>query len=363
MNFDKYLVRRGLATAGTSSGSDCFLIQFIDENEQQRFAVAASSQLYNNREYLGLEFKDIYESRSCSNWAAKITKQPNSVNIFKINSYRVDIDGPVGLQFVETAYGDDNLQIYLPYNYGKNIIDEAFPAFILNKNLRRIVVAYPDIENTLKKLPKYFGAELEEKPYIKTVKITSNLSITIIDDRCDSDRSRWGSFEFPSKDLKMMIRLLLRAGWIDSERMHDSDDIYTMEDLNIEESSNNILGFEVVNGQIMRFTKYSDKLWISIPVAAGGLTFIKPKEKFVYHDDYENCDLVADSFVKINSIDRGVYFIGFNLEHNFVFQTKKYGILDIINGTIPKYEIDSIWPCDEPEPAEEPDEESAEEAE
>lgn len=355
--FKNYLVRRGLATVDTESGSDCFLIHYNDGRNSKVLA-ASAAQLYSQKNELGIELNKVYESVSGYNWAAKLNTTGSGVDIFKVNSYRVDFNGPMGLQFVETAYGDENLQIFLPYNYTKDVVDNSFPAFILNKKLKRIIVAYPyAVGSCIRNCTVYFNKSLyddEENTKDVTMIHIMNEDIMIIDDRYVSDQSRWGSFEFPTKDLKMVIRLLLRAGWIDPEYMHDVyDGVFSMKMLGLEESSPNPYGFEVINGEIRRFTKYSDDIWVEIPVAYGGFQFIKTKDQFVYEKpsrpfrrprDENKTKLTADVIVRTNFSDKGVSFIGFNLENNYIFTTIEYNIFDVLNGKLPQYEVEDVWP-------------------
>ena len=358
--FKNYLIRRGFSTADTESGADCVLVYDSRGNHFKRTTVTAMSaaELYAKKNELGIELNKIYESVSGYNWAAKLNTTGSGVDVFKVNSYRVDFNGPRGLQFVETAYGNDQLQIFLPYNYTKDVVDNTFPAFILNKNLRRIVVAYPyAVGSAVRNCSVYFDQTLydeeENAKDITTIHLI-NEDLMIIDDRYISDRSRWGSFEHPTKALKMLIRLLLRAGWINPDYMLDLyDGIYSMKSLGIEESSQNPYGFEVIDGEIRRFTKYSDDLWIEIPLYYGGFQFIKPKEQFVYEKpnrpfrrprDENKIKLTADVIIRTNFSDKGVSFIGFNLEENYIFTTIEYNIFDMINGNLPQYEIEDVWP-------------------
>lgn len=358
--FKNYLVRRGFSTADTESGADCVLVYDSRGNHFKRTNVTAMSaaELYAKKNELGIELDKIYSSISGYNWAAKLNTTGSGVDVFKVNSYRVDINGPKGLQFVETSYGDYHLQIFLPYSYSKDIIDDSFPAFILNKKLKRIIVAYPHaVGSAILNCTVYFDQTLyddEENDKDITIIHVMNEDLMIIDDRYGDDQSRWGTFESPTKDLKMVIRLLLRAGWIDPEYIHDVyDGVFSMKSLGLEESSSNPYGFEVIDGEIRRFTKYSDDLWVEIPVPQGGFQFIKPKEKFVYEKpnrpfrrprDRNKTVLTADVIIRTNFSDKGVSFIGFNLEENYIFTTIEYNIFDVINGNLPQYEVEDVWP-------------------
>ena len=363
-DFKNYLIRKGFNT--TISGSDCFLVNYIDEYDNLKTVVASASELYNNRKNLNITFKDIYTSCSGANWVSRIMKQPNSVNIFKVNSYRVDINGHVGSEFVETHYGDNEFAIYLPYNYTRNVIDFDYPAYIISQRFKRVIVCHPKyISESIINSQKYFNRE--ENEYENSTKISLGheyyAKFRIFDDRSNRPKKHWGTFEHPSRELKMLIRLLLRDGFLNAEAIRGwNSKAYSLRDLipdNDEryyfEESQNVLGLEVIDDQLRRFTKYSNDLWVEIPASYGGIELIKTKNRFIYKDPLDGLrELVADIVIKMNAPDKGIYFIGINEEYGYVFQTIKYSVLDVITRQVPEYEIEAILI---------PNEESAEEAE
>lgn len=196
--FRNHLIARGLDTSETPSGSDCVLIYDARGHEYIDLTItypASASQLYSKRDELGIELNKVYESNSGANWAAELNNNTadSKVNIFKVNSYRVDINGPIGLEFVETRYGDDDFQIFLPYNYTEDAIDPNYPAFIMNKKLRRVVISEASrvIQWHIEDCDRYFNKDKIEKSLnpnidinIHVVEIGSDdIDFTIIDTR------------------------------------------------------------------------------------------------------------------------------------------------------------------------------------
>lgn len=348
--FKNYLVRRGLET--TNSGSDCFIINYVDEYNNLRTVVASASELFNNRKNLNITFKDIYTSCSGANWASKIVDQPVSVNVFKTNSYRVDINGHVGSEFVETMYGNNELSIYLPYNYTRNIIDLDYPAYIVSQRFKRVIVCHPKyIAESLVNSQKYFNRE--ENEYENSTKISLGheyyAKFRIFDDRHDRARRYWGSFEHPTKELKQLIRLLLRDGFLNEDQIRSwRSDAYSIKELipdqderDYFEESMNVLGLEVIDDHLRRFTKYTTDLWVEIPINHGGVELIKTKKPFVYADPLDGLrEHEAHVIIKINAPDKGIYFVCINEEYGYVFQTIKYSVVDVITHQVPEYEID-----------------------
>lgn len=348
--FNNYLIRKGLDNSGSSpSGSDCFLVRDTRGDHFNKITVKpmTARDISLNRDDLGIELKTVYESRSGSNWVEKIVNKIDEVDIFKINSYRTDFNGAIGLQFVETNYGGD-IQIFLPYNYENDEIDSSYPAIIINRDSRIVVVTYATkyMQHTLERCEDYFVEkdceELLKEENVTKLKIAYNSDIMIIDDRYPGDRNKyWGTFENPSKYLKVIIRLMLMNGAISIDQLrHSRCDVWSMADLGIVEGSSNMYGFEVIDGEIRRFTKYASDLWVEIPAEYGGIKFIKTKDKFIYHDRYDgNRELLADTIIKVNSPDKGVSFIGFNMEDEYVFQTITYNVFGYMWGVVPEYEI------------------------
>ena len=366
--FRNYLIARGLDTSETPSGSDCVLIYDARGHEYIDLTItypASASQLYSKRNELGIDLNKVHESNSGANWAAELNNNTadSKVNIFKVNSYRVDINGPIGLEFVETRYGDDDFQIFIPYNYTEDAIDPNYPAFIMNKKLRRVVISEASrvIQWHIEDCDRYFNKDKIEESLnpnidinIHVVEIGSDdIDFTIIDTR-ETGTKNWGTFEHPSKDLMMLIRLLIRVGWIDSEiHAHRDMDVYSMKDLGIKESSDDVYGFEIICGEIRRFTKYSDDFWVEIPASYGGLQFIKTKEPFVYmmglstpskRRNEKKVKITADVIIKMNSPEKGIYFICFNLEDRDIFTTVGYNIFDVLKEKMPQYEVEFVWP-------------------
>lgn len=356
-NFKDYFIRRGLET--TRSGSDCCIVNYVDEYNNLKTVVASASELYNNRKNLGIEFQDVYTSRSGANWASKIVKQPSSVNVFKVNSYRVDINGHIGTEFVETSYGDSELSIYLPYNYTKNVIDTDFSAYIVSQRFKRVIVCHPKyIAESLVNSQKYFNRE--ENEYENSTKISLGheyyAKFKIFDDRHDRTRY-WGSFEYPTKELKTLIRLLIRDGFLNPECIRDWNSkahslrelIPDQDEYDYFEESKNVLGLEVIDDRLRRFTKYTTDLWVEIPINHGGVELIKVKDRFVYKDPLDGCrELIGDIIIKMNAPDKGIYFICVNEEYGYVFQTVKFSVLDVLTHQVPEYSIDcTIIPYDE----------------
>lgn len=349
--FKETLIRKGLKQ--TTSGSDCFLV--VNRHDNNTDALSAS-ELYAKKELFGIELNKIYESRRRSdfraNWVAKLNiGNDSSVDVFKVNSYRVDFDGNIGLEFVETNYGNNQFQVYLPYNYRLDTIDINHPVYILNARTRLVIVTDPrKIQASINKAKAYFNDDIEkddEKSNWIAIDNTIFDDFAIIDDRNETDKTKnWGSFEHPSKDLMMLIRLLIRAGWIVTSRIQEfRSGVYTIEDLDLEVSSSDPYGCEVIRRRICRFTKYSDDLWVEIPITSEGLTFIRTKEQFVYDackDPYNKKEYTADIIIRTNTPDEGVYFTGFNLRENYTFTTKIYNAFDALVGNVPAYEIRSL---------------------
>lgn len=354
-NFKNYLIRRGLET--TKSGSDCCLINFVDEYDNLRTVAASATELYNNRKNLNITFKDVYTSCSGANWAAKIMKQPTSVNIFKANSYRVDINGHVGSQFVETSYGDSEVSIYLPYNYTRDIIDSDYPAYIVSQRFKRVIVCNPRyIAESIMNSQKYFDRDnICDSIEIK-LGHESYAKFKIFDDYHNNHSKYWGSFEHPTKELKQLIRLLLRDGFLNADSIRSwNPRCYSLKDLipdqdeyDYFEESQNVLGLEVFDERLRRFTKYTRDLWVEIPVSYGDVELIKTKEKFIYKDPLDGLrEHEAHLIVKMNSPNKGIYFICVNEEYGYIFQTVKYSVVDVLTHQVPKYEIDcTIIPYD-----------------
>lgn len=186
----------------------------------------------------------------------------------------------------------------------------------------------------------------DEKINWITINDTYFDDFVIIDDRDESDKNPWGTFEHPTNDLMVLIRILIRVGWIVTSRIQEfRSGVYTIEDLDLEVSSSDPYGCEVIDGQIRRFTKYSDDLWVEIPITSEGLAFIKPKEQFVYEackDPYNKKEYTADIIIRTNTPDDGVYFTGFNLEENYTFTSVIYNAFDALVGNIPQYKIESL---------------------
>lgn len=347
-NFKETLIRKGLKQ--TQSGSDCFLA--INRRDHSVDTLSAS-ELYAKKNELGIEVDKIYESRRKSdvrpNWVAKLNiGNDASVDVFKVNSYRVDFDGPIGLKFVETGCGNNDFSIYMPYSYRLDSIDINYPAYILNKNTRRVIVTDPrKIKASIDKAKAYFNDEIEkddEKSNWITIDDTIFDDFAIIDDR--EDKTPWGSFENPSKDLMVLIRLLIGAGWIVTNIIKEfRSGVFSMKDLDLVESSQNPYGCEVIHRKIRRFTKYSDDLWVEIPITSEGLTFIRTKEPFVYEaskDKYNKKEYTANVIIRTNTPDEGVYFTGFNLRENYTFTTVTYNAFDVLVGNVPEYKIESL---------------------
>ena len=344
-----HLVRRGVDNiiAPSGSGSDCFLVHDtrVDQSSENVITAMSAGELYLKRNELGIELNKIYESVTGCTWSAEINTNGSGVDVFKVNSYRIDIDGPIGLKYVETKYGNNQFQVYLPYSYTEDKVMVKYPAFILNRR-NKIIITYPDaITSTIKKYNAYF-----EKLFISNEGNNDNihridimdLCFTIVDERCKYDRPKqWGDFEYPTDELKLVIRLLIKVGWLDTKYLTEKyEHIFSMKDLGLEKESSNPYGFEVIDGDIMRFTKYSDDLWVQIRLDNDDLKFIKPKEKVIYYDTFDK--LTADVITKINSPEKGIVFICFNLENNYVFTTVEYDIFDVILGKTPQYEVESV---------------------
>ena len=201
----------------------------------------------------------------------------------------------MGSEFVETAYGDSELSIYLPYNYTRNIIDMDFPAYIISRRFKRVIVCNPKrIEESLKNSQKYFNRE--ENEYENSTKISLGheyyAKFRIFDDRSNRPKKHWGTFEHPTKELKQLIRLLLRDGFLNPEAVRSwNSKCYSLKELipdqdeyDYFEESKNVLGLEVIDDRLRRFTKYTRDLWVEIPVNHGGVKLIKTKKPFVYAD-------------------------------------------------------------------------------
>ena len=343
------LVKRGIdnVVAPNGSGSDCFFVHDtrVDQSSETAITAMSAGELYLKRNELGIELNKIYESVTGCTWSAELNTNGSGVDVFKVNSYRVDFDGPIGLKYVETRYGNNQFQVYLPYSYTEDKVMMKYPAFILYRK-SNIIITYPDaIASTIKKYNEYF-----EKLFISNEGNNDNihridimdLCFTIVDERCKYDRPKyWGDFEYPTDELKLVIRLLIRAGRINTKYLTEKyEHIFSMKDLGLEKESSNPYGFEVIDGDIMRFTKYSDDLWVRIRLDNDDLKFIKPKEKVIYYDKFGK--ITADVITKINSPEKGIVFICFNLENNYVFTTVEYDIFDVILGKAPQYEVESM---------------------